>query len=319
MGKVLITASHYETLCSSAKKLLEDNGHEVILNKSDMPYYSFDDLKELVGDVDAAIIGMDTWNEEVFKISPKLKVIARFGVGVDNIDLNAAKKYGIKVTNARGQNSNAVAELAVAYMLAILRSIPQLNSDLKNGDWRRFVGHDTMGKTVGLIGFGDIARKVAKKISGFGVRIIACDVFPNLDAAKELGVEIVDEDTVLSESDIVSIHIPSIKETFHYMDKERFSKMKQGSYFINTARGALVDTEALCDAVESGHIAAAATDVYENEPLRKGSRIASIPNIITTPHTGAETYETYSAVSLTTAKAVIDVLSGKDPENWINK
>ena len=319
MGKVLITASHYETLCSSAKKLLEDNGHEVILNKSDMPYYSFDDLKELVGDVDAAIIGMDTWNEEVFKISPKLKVIARFGVGVDNIDLNAAKKYGIKVTNARGQNSNAVAELAVAYMLAILRSIPQLNSDLKNGDWRRFVGHDTMGKTVGLIGFGDIARKVAKKISGFGVRIIACDVFPNLDAAKELGVEIVDEDTVLSESDIVSIHIPSIKETFHYMDKERFSKMKQGSYFINTARGALVDTEALCYAVESGHIAAAATDVYENEPLRTGSRIASIPNIITTPHTGAETYETYSAVSLTTAKAVIDVLSGKDPENWINK
>lgn len=319
MGKVLITASHYETLCSSAKKLLEDNGHEVILNKSDMPYYSFDDLKELVGDVDAAIIGMDTWNEEVFKISPKLKVIARFGVGVDNIDLNAAKKYGIKVTNARGQNSNAVAELAVAYMLAILRSVPQLNSDLKNGDWRRFVGHDIMGKTVGLIGFGDIARKVAKKISGFGVRIIACDVFPNLDAAKEIGVKIVDEDTVLSESDIVSIHIPSIKETFHYMGKERFSKMKHGSYFINTARGALVDTEALCDAVESGHIAAAATDVYENEPLRKGSRIASIPNIITTPHTGAETYETYSAVSLTTAKAVIDVLSGKDPENWINK
>ena len=319
MGKVLITASHYETLCSEAKKLLENNGHEVILNKSDMPYYSFEDLKDLVGDIDAAIIGMDNWSEEVFKIAPKLKAIARFGVGVDNIDLNAAKRYGIKVTNARGQNSNAVAELAVGYMFDMLRSVPQLNSDLKKGDWRRFVGHDIMGKTVGLIGFGDIARKVAKKISGFGVRIIACDVFPNMDMAKELGVEIVDEDTVLRESDIVSIHIPSTKETYHYMDQSRFAKMKESSYFINTARGALVDTDALCSAVESGHIAAAAVDVYEKEPLEKGARISSISNIITTPHTGAETYETYSAVSLTTAKAVIDVLDGREPENWINK
>lgn len=319
MGKVLITASHYGTLCAEAKSLLEKNGHEVILNKSDMPYYSFEELKSLVRDIDAAIIGMDNWNEDVFNIAPRLKVIARFGVGVDNIDLAAAKRHGIKVTNARGQNSNAVAELAVAYMLSMLRAIPQLDSSLKEGNWKRFVGYDIMGKTIGLIGFGDIARKVAKKISGFGVRILACDVYPNFEVAKELGVSIVDEDTLLRESNIVSIHIPSSKETFHYMDKERFEKMRMGSFFVNTARGALVDTEALCDAVESGHIAAAAIDVYEQEPLEKNARITKFPNIITTPHTGAETYGTYSAISLTTAKAVIDVLSGKDPENWLNR
>lgn len=319
MGKVLITASHYKTLCKEAKEMLEKAGHTVILNKSDMPYYSFDELKHLVGDIDAAVIGMDIWNENVFAIAPNLKAIARFGVGVDNIDMEAAKKHGIKVTNALGQNANAVAELAVGYMFALSRNIIKLNNALENGEWQRAVGHDLVGKTIGLFGFGDIAKRIAKKISGFDAKVIACDLFPNHELAKKLNVEIVDEKTLLQISDIVSLHIPSTESTFHYMNKERFSMMKKGACFINTARGKIVDTEALCDAVESGHLGGAAVDVYETEPLPKDSRILRVDNIICTPHTGAETYETYTAVSICTAQAVIDVLSGKEPKNWLNK
>jgi D-3-phosphoglycerate dehydrogenase len=318
MGKILITASHYAQLCAPAKEMLEKAGHTVVLNKSDMPYYSFEQLRPLVADIDAAIIGMDRWDEEIFALAPRLKAIARFGVGIDNIDLSAARQRGIKVTNALGMNANAVAELAVGYIFDMVRNTIRLNADLSKGVWSRAVGHDLKGKTVGLLGFGDIARRVAKKLSGFEVRILACDLFPNREAAAALGVTLVDEKTLLAESDIVSIHIPSTKETRHYMNRDTFAQMRKGAYFINTARGALVDSEALCDSIEAGHLGGAALDVFETEPLPKESRLIAMDKIICTPHTGAETFETYTAVSLCTAQAVIDVLNGKEPQNWVN-
>ena len=319
MGKVLVTASHYVELCSEAKNLLERNGHSVLLIDRTMPYFTFEELSGLVGDIDAAVVGLDQWNEAVFKIAPKLKIIARFGVGVDNVDLVKAKEYGIKVSNASGQNSNSVAEIAVAFMLNALRNIPSLHGSLTNGKWLRFVGSDLQGKTVGLIGFGDIARKVARKLSGFDVRLIAYDMFPNYEAAKALGVDIVSFETLLRESDIVSIHAPSNKDTFHLINRDTLALMKKGAYLINTARGALVDTDALCDAVSGGYLAGAAVDVYEQEPLPSDARILRVENIICTPHTSAETYESYRAVGLCTAQSVVDALAGKEPQNWLNK
>ena len=261
---------------------------------------------------------MDTWNEQVFTLAPKLKVIARFGVGVDNIDLAGARQRGITVTNALGQNANAVAELAVGMMFSMLRGIIPLHNALKVGDWQRFVGFDIKGKTIGLLGFGDIARRVAKKVSGFDVRVIATDPYPNMEKAKELGVTLVDEATLLRTSDIISIHIPCIKSTIHYMNANRFASMKKGTFFINTARGALVDSDALCDAVEAGQLGGAALDVHEKEPLPPESRVLHTKNILCMPHTGAETFETYTAVSMCTAKAVIDVLAGRKPNNIVN-
>jgi len=169
-----------------------------------------------------------------------------------------------------------------------------------------------------LLGFGDIARRVAKKLSGMEVDLVAYDLFPNLEAARTLGVRFVDERTLLESSDIVSLHIPNNKQTYHYMDASKFATMKRGSYFINTARGALVDTEALCDAVSKGPLTGAAIDVFEKEPLPADSRILKTPGILCTPHTGAETYETYTAVSVCTAQAVVDVLNGGTPKNWVN-
>lgn len=318
MGNILITASHFQTLCQEAIHLLEANGHRVILNDHELPYYSFDELAIWAPEIDGAIIGMDQWNEQVFRIAPRLKILARFGVGVDNIDLAAAKRHGVQVVNAAGMNANAVSELAVAMILNCLRNVPELSRKLAGGQWSRAVGRDLLGKTVGLLGFGDIGGRVAKKLTGFEVRLLAYDPYPNREKAAALGVTLADADTVLTESDIISIHMPSTPETRHIMNNETFQKMKSGSFFINTARGALVDTQALVDAVVSGHLAGAAVDVYEQEPLPMDAAILHTPGIQCTPHTGAETRETYSNISMMAAQAIIDSLNGKKPKNWLN-
>lgn len=320
MGNILITASHFDTLCRDAVDLLEDHGHHVILNDHDMPYYSFDELAVWAPDIDGAIIGMDTWDENIFKIAPKLKILARFGVGVDNIDLEAAKNHGVKVVNAAGMNASAVAELCVTMMLNCLRSLPLLNREMLSGNWPRLVGYELGGRTVGLIGLGDIGGRVAKMLSGFGVRLIAYDPYQSRERAEAMNVSILDDmEDVLAQSDIVSIHIPSTPATRHIMNRESFSRMKQGAYFINTARGALVDTKALIEAVSSGHLAGAAIDVFENEPLPAGDPVLRVPNIQCYPHAGAETKETYDKISIMAAHAIIDTLEGREPVNWINK
>lgn len=319
MGNILVTASHFQALCQDAIRLLESNGHRVILNDHDIPYYSFEELAVWAPDIHGAIIGMDQWNEAVFQLAPKLKILARFGVGVDNIDLEAAKRHGVQVVNAAGMNANAVAELCVAMILNCLRGIPQLSQKLAAGEWARAVGRDIQGKTVGLLGFGDIGGRVARKLSGMDVKLMACDPYPNREKARTLGVTLADMDTVLTQSDIVSIHMPSVPSTYHVMNRETFGRMKQGAWFINTARGALVDTEALIEAVTSGRLSGAALDVYEQEPLPMDAPVLHTPGIYCTPHTGAETEETYQNISMMAAQAVIDSLNGKTPQNWLNK
>lgn len=319
MGKILVSASHFDTLCQEAKELFAAHGHEVIFDPSrSFPAYSFTELKEIIGDIDAALIGMDVYNEEVFKIAPKLKAVAKFGVGVDNIDGEAAKKYGVKVLNAPGQNSNAVAELTVAFMINILRGLVPLHKEMERGQWPRFMGNEVKGRTIGLLGFGAISRLVAKKLSAFECKVIAYDLYPNTEAAKEYGVEMVTADEVIENSDIVSIHIPATKDTYHMFNDDTFARMKKGSYLINAARGALVDLEALSRALTTGHLAGAALDAFEEEPLPLDSPILQCKNIVLTPHTGAETKESYRNVSLCTAKDIIAVLDGKEPVHCTN-
>ena len=320
MGKVLVSASHFDTLCKEAWELLTANGHEVIYDSGRaFPAYSFEELKEMIGDIDAALIGMDKYTEEVFQLAPKLKAVAKFGVGVDNIDGIAAKKYGIKVLNAPGQNSNAVAEMCLAFILDLLRRITPLHGEVLQGKWPRFVGAELKGKTVGLLGFGAISKLVARKLLAFEAEVIAFDLYTDVAKAGALAVEAVTLADLLARSDILSLHIPATSETRHMFNDETFAKMKPGAFLINTARGALVDTDALVRALHTGQIAGAAIDAFEPEPLPPDSPILRCENVILTPHTGAETVESYQNVSLTTARDIIAVLRGDEPLHCTNR
>lgn len=315
--KVLVTATNYSTYCAAAKKLLEENGVEVVENTLGRPMTK-QELLSVVADIDGVVVGVDTWNEEIFAHAPKLKAMARFGVGVDNIDLTAAKNHGIQVTNAKGMNSNPVAELTVGLILSTLRNVPAFNTSIREGIWDRFMGRDLAGMTVGLLGFGDIAQRVAKKLSGFDVEICAYDLYPNLEKAKLLNVRMTSMEEVLRQADVVCMHLPSLPSTRHIMNAETFAIMKDGSYFINTARGALVDEGALAEALRSGKLRAAAIDVFDQEPVTKDNPLFALPNLFATPHTAAETYDTYHNVGLATARQILDIFAGRTPDNLLN-
>ena len=316
MPNVLVTATNYSCLCADGKALFDAAGWRVIENPHGRPM-TFDELKPIVGDIDAVVAGVDAWNDAVFALAPRLKAIARFGVGVDNIDLAAAKRHGIAVTNAAGLNANAVAELTIGLVLAAMRGIPRLHQAVRAGRWDRFVGEEVAGRTVGLLGFGNIAQKVARKLSGFEVEILAYDKYPNLDAAARLGVTMVGWEDVLARADIVCTLLPSLAETFQFMNAARFAAMKDGAYFVNTARGALVDEAALAAALQSGKLRGAAIDVYGVEPVPADHPLLKIDNLVTTPHTAAETYEVYRIIGLATAQAVLDVFAGRTPANLL--
>ena len=237
---------------------------------------------------------------------------------MDNIDLVAAKKHGVKALNAPGQNSNAVAELTVCYILDMLRKVIPIHEELKEGNWPRWIGSELRGKTVGLVGFGAIARLVAKKLQGFDVQIKAYDLYMNQKLADELGVKACSLDEIVETSDVVSLHIPVSDDTYHMFNTEMFMRMKKGSYLVNAARGGLVDLDDLTKTLREGQIAGAALDAFEMEPLPKGMEIFNY-NVVCTPHIGAESFEAYRDVSLCVSKDIIRVLAGEEPEHCVNR
>lgn len=323
MQKILVSASHYDILCRDAWEMLEKNGCQVVFDpQKEFPAYTTEEIENhpARNDIVAAIIGMDDFRDEKkYQALPNLKAVAKFGVGVDNIDGELAKKYGVKALNAPGQNSNAVAELTIAFMLDLLRHVVPLHKDMEKGLWPRFMGNELKGKTVGLLGFGAIARLVAEKLMHFGVEVIAFDLYPNEEKAKELHVRMTTREEVIMVSDIVSIHIPATPDTYHLFDDKTFDSMKKGAYLVNPARGALMDLDALARAMQRGQIAGAALDAFEVEPLPIDAPILQCENIVLTPHTGAETEESYYNVSMTTAQDIIRVLKEEPPVFWVNK
>lgn len=312
--KVLVTATNYSKYCQAGKKILENAGCEIIENPHGRPY-TFDELKEIVEDIDGVVVGVDDWNEDVFKLAPKLKGMARFGVGVDNIDLNAAKEHGIIVCNSPGINSSAVAEQAVALLLSLIRNIPEMNSAVRKGEWPRPMFHELKSRTIGFLGFGAIARNVAQRLAGFGPEMIAYDKYPNQEAADKLGVRLVSQEEVLKESDIISIHLPATDETKHLINKETIQQMKDGVYIVNTARGSIVNEADMAEALESGKAAGFGTDVFEHEPIDLSGPLFKYDNYIATPHVSAETFENCETTSVVTARALLAVFEGREPEN----
>ncbi len=315
-NKILISVPHYEERCTEGVKILEDNNCELIITQNGRPY-TFEELKEIIGDIDAVIAGVDTWDAAVFEHAKKLKGVARFGIGVDNFNLEDMKKYGIHASNTPGINRNSVAEHAVTLMLSVVRNVPQLNKSTREGAWARFITHELKGQTVGLLGFGGIARSVAEKLKPFGVEIIAFDTYPNYEEAERLGVTLCSMDDVIEKSDIISIHVPCTDETRGLINRDTISRMKDGVYLINTARGPIVREDDLYEALKSGKIAGHGTDVFEKEPVDLNHPLFSLDNYICTPHTAAESYENYALTGVATAKAVVAMLNGEAPEHQL--
>lgn len=318
MYKLFFGGYNYSQNCPESKKFLEQNGFEIIENPYQRPYTQAE-LMEIVEDLDAVITGMDEWNEELFKKGTKIKHIAKFGIGVDNIDIIKAKEYGIKVSNAPA-STNAVAELVIGYMIDLKRNIIAGNKICKSGSWDRITGGEIMGKNIGLIGFGKIPKLVAKKLQGFDANVFAFDKYPDYETAKKYNVQMVSFEELIEKCDILSLHLPKTEETNHIINAETISKMKDGAFFINTGRGPLVDENALYEALASGKLAGAAADVFEIEPPQADNKLFTLDNFICTPHWGSDTIETIKLVGEITAQATVDVVcQGKDPVNYVNK
>ena len=278
-------------------------------------------LKDALVDAAAIIVRSETQvTADLMGGAPKLRVVARAGIGTDNIDLEEATRRGIPVLTAPGANSNSAAEHAFALMLSLARRVPAAVASMAEGKWDRkqFEGTELRGKTLGILGLGRIGTSVARTAQGFGMTVIALDPFVVASHALTLGVELLPLEAVLQRADIITLHIGLTDDTRHILNAGRFAMMKKGAMLVNTARGALVDVDALIKALESGHLAGAALDVFEQEPLPADSPLRKTANLILTPHLGASTREAQAHVALEISEAVRDALLKGDLRSAVN-
>ncbi len=316
--KVLSSIPLFDQRCQRAIRLLEDNGYEIIRYQGNT-VMTAEEIKAVGRDICGAIIGCEAWDEELFEACPNLRVLGRFGVGVDHIDLKAAKRHGVKVCNAKGMNCDSVGEATIMFVLALLRGLVELTNTTKDGSWVRYTGSTLRGKTYGLVGFGAVAQYVAKLLQSFDVgKIIAYDVYQNKEAAKRLNVEFVDFEMLLRESDVISLHAPGIPETLNMFGEKEFKMMKNSAILVNVARGPIVNQEAFYQALKNKEIAAGAVDVFDIEPAEPDNPLLTLDNLICMPHQAADTYETFDAVGYFDAQVIIDEMEGRVPKNWLN-
>ena len=279
-----------------------------------------EELKAIIGDFDALIVRSQTKvSKEIIESGKKLKVIGRAGVGVDNIDVDAATKNGIVVVNAPTANTVSAAEHTLALILALSRNITQANNQLKSGKWRReeLIGAELRNKTLGIIGLGNVGSEVAKRAQAFEMKVLAHDPFVSLDYARTVGVELVSLDQLLEKSDFITLHTPLTTATRQLIGAEQLAKVKPTVRIINTARGGLVDEQALVEAVQQGKIAGAAFDVFVTEPLRDSSLFKS-DKIIITPHLGASTFEAQTIAAWDIVEQILAVLEGQFSKYAVN-
>ncbi|HHX07878.1 MAG TPA: hydroxyacid dehydrogenase [Chloroflexi bacterium] len=303
--KVLIT----DGLESIGKDLLNQAGVAV-----DKKGIDADQLLQEVGDYDGMIVrGRTKVTKEVFDAAKKLKVVGRAGVGVDNIDLEAAKEHGVTVVNCPVATSEAVAEHAVALLFALSREIPRADAAMKAGDWAKksLMGLELKGKTLGIIGFGNIGRLVAKYASAMGMKVVVYKRTWDPEYVREKGAEQVHLDELLAKADFITLHLPLTPETKHLLSEDAFTKMKDGIYIVDASRGGVIDQAALLRALESGKVAGAAIDVFEKEPPVEWDLVKH-KKVIATPHIGGQTIEAQTRAAEDISSEVINVLECKD-------
>jgi D-3-phosphoglycerate dehydrogenase len=279
------------------------------------------DLAKIIGPYDALLVRSATKvTAEVIAKADRLKVIGRAGVGLDNVDADAATKRGIIVMNVPAGNTISTAEHTMSMLMALARRIPQAYASLKGGAWERskFVGTELFGKTLGVVGLGKIGTEVAKRAQVFGMRVIAYDPFLSTERAQQLEIQLTDLKSIYAESDFITVHVPLTAETKHLIGAREIASMKKGVRLINCARGGIIDETALQQAVASGHVAGAAIDVFEQEPPPKDHPLLKQEQIIAVPHLGASTQEAQLNVAVEVAKQVADALLGRGIRNAVN-
>jgi len=308
---ILVTPTSYGQHDARLKAELEAQVGRVTYNPTGKPLSSVQ-LAALLPGVDGYIAGLDSIDSAALGMADSLRVIARYGVGINNVDLDAAQQRDIVVTNTPGANARSVAELAVALILLLARPILPATTETRAGGWPRLPGVSLEGKTVGLIGFGAIGRQVARLLSGFDCRILVVDPLLDEAAAAVAGVEWVDLALLLAESDFVSLHAPVLPETIGLVDAAFLERMKPGASLINTSRGELVDEVALYEALAGGRLHGAALDAFANEPP-VGNPLLALPNVIPTPHMGAHTDGATTAMGRIALRDCLAVLRGEAP------
>lgn len=311
--KVLVA----EPISNEAIEFMKENGLQVDV-KTGMER---EELIKIISEYDAIIVRSQTKvDSAILESAKKLKIIGRAGVGVDNIDINAATQRGIVVVNAPGGNTISTAEHAIALILAAARRIPQADRSVKEGKWERkkFMGIELRGKTVGVVGLGRVGFEVAKRCKALEMNVVAFDPYVSKERAEQIGAKLVDLDTLLSVSDIITIHVPRTKETIGLIGKEKFEKMKDGVIIVNAARGGIVDEKALYEAIKSGKVFAAGIDVYEKEPPDPDNPLLKAENVVTTPHIAASTREAQLNVGMIIAEDIVNLSKGLPVRNAVN-
>jgi D-3-phosphoglycerate dehydrogenase len=290
-------------------EILQKNGLKITYEPEITP----DQIKEKISNFDIVVVRSRTKiTKEMIDRATQCKIIARVGVGLDNIDVDAAKAKNIRVINAVEGAMNAVAELVLGLMLSMAREIPRADREIRNGKWlkKELMGIELSGKYLGIVGLGNIGKRLAKLARGLNMNIIGFDVMPIADDfSRDVGLIKADIDTLISSADFISFHVPLTDATHHLVNSKRLSTMKKTAYVINTSRGEIIDEDALYDALKEGRIAGAALDVFEKEPAI-GNKLTTLPNIVCTPHIGAQTKEAQTLAANVIGEKIIMILRG---------
>jgi D-3-phosphoglycerate dehydrogenase len=308
--KVFVSTHPFGSINSEPLELLSRPDIHFELN----PYrrkITSEELKNHIADKNALIAGTERIDSDVLECALELKIIARVGIGLNNIDFDEIRRHGILLTYTPEAVSQSVAELTIAHILNVMRSVPQINSALKSGRWQRIIGSEIAGKTIGLIGFGRIGKRVAKMLQGFSCRILANDIAPDQEVASRYGVRFCSKEEIYQKADVISLHVPVTPLTRNLIGEAQFAMMKPKSYLINTARGEIVDESALCEALTKGTITGAAIDVFQTEPY--SGPLCALDNVVLTAHSGSCSTEARYLMEFGAAQEVVRFLNGEPP------
>ena len=293
-----------------AFRRLEEGGFEII-RKADGSIYTEEEMKAAVEDADAVIVGVDPMNADVLSCAKKLKMISKYGVGTDNIDLDYCKEHGITVEITRGANSAAVADFAFALMLGLARRMVEIDKGCRVGDWSKKESLDVYGKKLGVLGLGAIGKGVVRRARGFDMEIYGYDVFRDEAFLKENHVKFTDVEEIFRECDFISVHLPLLKETEHLIDKKLLSTAKKNLILINTARGGIIDEKDLYEALKEGRIYGAGIDAFECEPASE-SPLLELDNVILGSHCAASTRGAVDKMTEMAASHVLEYFSREE-------
>ena len=310
---ILCTSPTFGKYNGKAVKMLEDKGYEIVYIPQDEAHDTVK-LKGYVHDAVAWIVGYSKISREVLESATSLKIATKHGTGTDNFDLQAAREKGVVITNTPGLNANAVADLAFALMLSLARKVPVADGKVRNGFWGPLMGTELQGKTLGVIGLGDIGKGLIKRAKGFEMDFVGFDPVRDEEFAKKQRVKVCkDYREVLAISDYISLHVPLNEKTAQMLGRSEFKIMKTSACVINTSRGGVIDERALIAALRNEEIAGAGLDVFAEEPPGADNELLKMKNVVLAPHMGAYTEEAMAAISAVCAENILRVLEGQEP------